>query len=122
MIGLGEIPPEAQRAVGYAGGGMFLLKMLDVLVKWRSGQRHDTLQELKDAVHESRTLRMDLRSELSATQTDLAAAELRAEEAEGENAALKHQLAATDRALASAVAELKTLRYIHAKCPAAQEA
>ncbi|MDD5305385.1 MAG: hypothetical protein PHS14_19985 [Elusimicrobia bacterium] len=90
-------PPDAievQRAFGYAGAGALALKALDLIVKWRSGQRVDTLAEFEAARKIGADIREDLRRELEATRIDLAAVEARAEKAESE---LRTERAATYR-------------------------
>jgi len=117
VIGSVEVG-EVQRAFGYAGAGALALKALDVLIKWRSGQRLDALAELDAARKIGSEIREELRRELEATRIDLAQAEAHLEKAEAELAIVKRQLATTDAALSSAAAELRTLRHVCVKCRA----
>ena len=111
-----EIPLEAQRAFGYAGIGALTLKALDVLVKWRSGQRNDALTELSEARQLSRDIREELRRDLAARDIQLATAESQLEESEMERLKLRRQLVTTDEALKNATAELRSLRAVHSQC------
>ena len=117
MIGSVEVG-EVQRAFGYAGAGALALKALDVLVKWRSGQRHDALAELDQARKIGSEIREELRRELEATRIDLARAEAHLEKAEAELSIVKKQLALTDAALSEAAAEILALRHVCDKCRA----
>ena len=117
MIGSVEVG-EVQRAFGYAGAGALALKALDVLIKWRSGQRTDALAELDLARKISAESLVFLRGELEATRIDLARCESHLEKAEKELAIVKKQLAITDASLAEAAAEVRALRHVCDKCRA----
>ncbi len=115
------VSPEAQRAVGYVTTGGLLLKGLDLLIKWRSGQHAETLAEFETARKIGAESREILRQDLTLAREELAESELAREALERERDKLKRQLATTDAALSGTVAELRTLRHIHSLCPEQDE-
>jgi hypothetical protein len=94
---------EVQKALGYAGGTALVIKLADLVIRWRSRDRVDTTAEIGLTLKMGAEIREELRKQLEEER-------LRADAAEEREEALGRALSASKIDLASARNEADDLR------------
>lgn len=101
---------EVQKALGYAGGGALLLKIVDSLLKWRGMSHADPTAELTATLSTGAELREELRKEAERLRSERDRLMAEVEKSEGEIATLRLQVAALKVEVEDLRAELRLLR------------
>lgn len=106
--------PEALSALGYTGAGALVVKLLDMVIRWRSSEHVGTLAEMEAARKIGTELRDELRKQLEELRSENVILETKLEACEKERMELKVLVEKYDNARKDAEAELRLLRKANA--------